>query len=386
MFKHNANAKYTIKYLKGGYNNNNFSLLNVYLDEKGTSVKIQLPNIIKDHHITAKLKATIARDELSLFLALWRKFYNSHRKCRAELNEHFHIYRCQLNFVMFAATSTLGISWQHLIHPNVLVRSFYSVHVQYSVQVRLILHELGIFLPYEDGFSKVKNAYIKGAYYSICDDHGVDANETWMHGDWFYTTDCVVFVHDVKATERSPPDNLTQWIVTQSKGFIKAGIEKISRSVVAYVYLVLSSQIKARSTMASNSAPALDAQKVFKDTFNDLIRGYLSIDPKKYQGVLEHALSKVDFSVGVGVYMLPRNLDLNIWRKEGYNNKILVSNKDMKIGSNMDINRDRKKFVPPEVPKAVISADRHEPVEITIPHSLKMLTKNHNDKKYPLHF
>ena len=58
----------------------------------------------------------------------------------------------------------------------------------------------------------------------------------------------------------------------------------------------------------------------------------------------------------------------------------------MKIGSNMDINRDRKKLTPPDVPKAVISADRHEPVEITIPHNLKMLTKNHIDKKYPLHF
>ena len=92
LFKHNANAKYSIKDLKGVYNNNNFSLLNVYLDEKGTSVKIQLPNIIKGHHIIAKLKARIARDEWSLFLALWRKFYNSHGKYRPELNEYFHIY------------------------------------------------------------------------------------------------------------------------------------------------------------------------------------------------------------------------------------------------------------------------------------------------------
>ena len=83
LFKHNANAKYSIKDLKGVYNNNNFSLLNVYLDEKGISVKIQLPNIIKDHHIVAKW---------SLFLALWRKFYNSHGKYRPELNEYFHIY------------------------------------------------------------------------------------------------------------------------------------------------------------------------------------------------------------------------------------------------------------------------------------------------------
>ena len=85
--------------------------------------------------------------------------------------------------------------------------------------VRLILHELGISLPHEDGFSKVKNAYIKSAYCSICDDYGVDANEIWVYEDWFYTTDYAIFGHEGKATERSPPDNLTQWIIIQSKGF-----------------------------------------------------------------------------------------------------------------------------------------------------------------------
>ena len=94
-----------------------------------------------------------------------------------------------------------------------------------------------------------------------------------------------------------------------------------------------------------------------KDTFNDLIRGDLSIDTKKYQRVLQHAFSKVDYSVGVGIYMLPSNLNLNIGKKERYNNKILVSNTDMKIGSNRDINRDRKKLTPSNVPKTVILAD-----------------------------
>ena len=53
-------------------------------------------------------------------------------------------------------------------------------------------------------------------------------------------------------------------------------------SAMVYVYLVLSSQVKAKSNIAGNSAPAVDAQKVFKDTFNDLIRRDLSIDTKKY--------------------------------------------------------------------------------------------------------
>ena len=161
-FKCNVNAKYSTKDLKGGYNSNNFSLLNVYLDEKGTSVKIQLPNIIKGHHIIAKLKARIARDEWSLFLALWRKFYNSHGKYRPELNQYFYTYQCQLNFAMSCVTSALGISWQHLNNPNLLVRIVYRFHVYFHVQ--LILHELGISLPHEDGFSKVKNAYIKSGY------------------------------------------------------------------------------------------------------------------------------------------------------------------------------------------------------------------------------
>ena len=76
--------------------------------------------------------------------------------------------------------------------------------------------------------------------------------------------------------------------------------------------------------------------------------------------MLEHALSKVDLSVGTDIYMLPSNLNLNIGKTEGYNNKILVSNTDMKIGSNKDINKDHKKLpvTPPDddMPKIVIPA------------------------------
>ena len=143
-----------------------------------------------------------------------------------------------------------------------------------------------------------------------------------MYGDWFYTTDYAIFGHEVKVAERSPPDKLTRWIITQSKGFTKKDIKKISRSVRAYVYLVLTSRIKARSSIVGNSAPAVDAQPVFKGTFKALINEDYStgIDIKRYQGVLEHALSKVDFSVRTEIYMLPSNLNLSIGRTKGYNN------------------------------------------------------------------
>ena len=55
--------------------------------------------------------------------------------------------------------------------------------------------------------ARLKNSYVKSAYYSICDDYGVNLDEKWMHGDWFYMKDYGIFGHEVKATERSPPDN-----------------------------------------------------------------------------------------------------------------------------------------------------------------------------------
>ena len=95
----------------------------------------------------------VGYDEWLLSMALWTKCFNSHGKCKPELSEYFHMYRCQLNVAMFCA---FGISWQHLNYPNLLVSTVYRFHVYFHV--RLILHDLGISLPHEDGFSKVKNA------------------------------------------------------------------------------------------------------------------------------------------------------------------------------------------------------------------------------------
>ena len=96
----------------------------------------------------------------------------------------------------------------------------------------------------------------------------------------------------------------------------------------------------------------------------------------QHQGVLEHALSKVDFSVGMGIDMLSSNLNLSIGKKKRYNNKILVSNTDIKIGSDKDINKNHKKLPLDEL-KMVIPVVRHD---------LKMLTEKHNDEKLAIKF
>lgn len=55
---------------------------------------------------------------------------------------------------------------------------------------------------------------------------------------------------------------------------------------------------------------AVDTQQVFKSAFKALVNEDYSIsaDIDSYQGVLEHALSKVD----TDFYMLPNNLNVNI--------------------------------------------------------------------------
>ena len=63
-------------------------------------------------------------------------------------------------------------------------------------------------------------------------------------------------------------------------------------------------------------------------------------------------------------------------RRRDTTTKILVSNADMKIDSNRYINKDHKKL-PPDVPKAVIPAARHD---------LKTLTEKHNDEKLAITF
>ena len=87
-----------------------------------------------------------------------------------------------------------------------------------------------------------------------------------------------------------------------------------------------------RSNIVGDSATAGNVQQVFKSTFNAMINEdyYIGVDTEEYQSVLEHSMSKANFSVGTDIYMLPSNINLNVRKTAGYNNKILISNRNMK--------------------------------------------------------
>ena len=131
---------------------------------------------------------------------------------------------------------------------------------------------------------------------------------------------------------------MTRSIIEKSVGFTDVGLLKISESARAYAYLILSSQASARSGIVGKTASALTAQSAFLNNFEDIVNRTADIreDIKHYQDTLSYASSKVDYSVGEHLYMLPSDMNLKIRSGTvGYNNKILVSDGKFILGKMM---------------------------------------------------
>ena len=107
---------------------------------------------------------------------------------------------------------------------------------------------------------------------------------------------------------------MTQWIIEKSDGFTDVGLYRISESVRAYAYLILSSQASARSSIVGNTASALTAQSAFLNNFENVVNCRVNIqeDIKHHQDTLSYTSSKVDYSMGENIYMLPSNMNLKI--------------------------------------------------------------------------
>ena len=137
------------------------------------------------------------------------------------------------------------------------------------------------------------------------------------------------------------PDSMTRWIIEKSAGFTDVGLLRISESIKAYAYFILSSQASARSGIVGNTASALTAQSAFLNIFENVVNRRVDIreDIKRYQDTLSYASSKVDYSMGQNIYMLPSDMILKI--RSGtvrYNNKFLVSDEKFSLGKNENVN------------------------------------------------
>ena len=93
---------------------------------------------------------------------------------------------------------------------------------------------------------------------------------------------------------------MTQWIIEKLVGFTDIGLLRISESVRAYAYLILSSLASARSSVAGNMASSLTAQSAFLNNFENVVNRRVDMheDINRYQDALSYASSKVDYCVG----------------------------------------------------------------------------------------
>ena len=246
------------------------------------------------------------------------------------------LWRTQLNFAVWCASSACGDSSAHLNykkHP--MIRSVYRFHVYYHV--RRVLKRLQTPLQHETGFNAADNPYTESEFLKICEDYRVPNDPMRYRDEKFYLT----YQRGVHwPDDYLGPDSMTRWIIETSVDFTDVGLLRISESVRAYAYLILSSQASARSSIIGNSASSLTAQSAFLNNFEDIVNRSVNIqeDVKRYQETLSYASSKVDYSIGEHLYMLPSDVELRIISGTvGYNNKIFVSDGKFNLGKNDEV-------------------------------------------------
>ena len=188
-----------------------------------------------------------------------------------------------------------------------MIRSVYRFHVYYHV--RRILKKLQTPLPHETGFNAADNPYTESEFFKICEDYRVPNDPMKYWGEKFYWTyqRGVHWLDDYLG-----PDSMMRWIIEKSVGFTDVGLLRILESVRAYAFLILSSQVSVRSSIVGNTASALTAQSAFLNNFENIVNRRVNIqeDIKRYQHTLSYASSKVDYSVGESIYMIPGDMNL----------------------------------------------------------------------------
>ena len=193
-------------------------------------------------------------------------------------------------------------------------------------------------MPHKTGFNAADNPYTESEFFKICEDYGIPNDPMRYRDKKFYWT----YQHGIGwPDDYIGPDSMTQWIIEKSVGFTDIGLLRISESVRAYAYLTLSSQASARSGIVGNTASALTAQSAFLNNFENIVnrRANIQEDIKCYQDTLSYASSKVDYSIGESIYLLPSNMELKInTGTVGYNNRILVSDGKFILGKNEKVN------------------------------------------------
>ena len=375
-FKFNQDAKYRVG---GVYEpTHQFSLVHQTITIKPKrSFDVRLPNIWIKYKLPQVKTAEIYDNWIANQMQFWQN---------------------QLNFAIWCATSGCGVSkLDHLRNKDPMIRSVFRFHTYY--QIRRILSEMECPLPSDQSFNEMNNIFNKGAFKRICaefnipSDSGVQADfqadfrqkldpSNGMGAIRYYTVHTTYSHHHMRMKKEKvletggdftveipssgkfgsgpshvykieyieqnfknndPMTSVGSFVLDKSNGFTQAGVAQINDSIRTYVWSIVGAQSQARSSILG-TGKAFDAQKQFLANVEDVINSEVDLPGsiERYQLVLQYARSKVDFVVGLGLYMIPSDMDLYIGTINGYNNLITIASDDLQLGHNDTINEEQQ--------------------------------------------
>jgi hypothetical protein len=230
---------------------------------------------------------------------------------------------------------------------------------------------MSIPLPQDKSWKPLDNGYNRNSYEQICIEFKVDKNTDWRqkksfndglglmynyytHDNYYplpdlqynsskysftKTTTNEVLHIDYIAQGKEVEDIWSTFILDNSEGFTKAGVERINDSIRTNCWAILGSQSQTRTDIIGTGT-AFDAQKQFIANVEDAIQSPVDLPSQitRYQNVLKYARSKVDFVFGTGLYMSPGDMELRIGTIQGYNNEIVIADSTRTLGLNSSVN------------------------------------------------
>ena len=248
----------------------------------------------------------------------------------------FDWWQCQLNFALWCASAGCGVSFEdHLQATDPLLRGLYAFHVYYTT--RCILEELRVALPRDKSHEWYENGYDARAYKRLCTefvvspdtdlwqklDHGcqglrsystyMEPSSAYRHshqaqGLFFHPMDAIRHNRDISRA-------WTTFILDNSNGFTKVGVERLNDSIRTYVWAILGAQSQRRSNIFKTGT-GFDAQKQFLANVEDAIASPVDIPASiaRYQKTLPYASTPPlppppDFVYGIGLYLSPSDMN-----------------------------------------------------------------------------
>ena len=376
----NKNLKYNedAKYRTGGVYEptHQFSLVHqVITIKRGKSFDVRFPNIWLSYELPLVKEAAIYDNWVANQMQFWQN---------------------QLNFAIWCAISGCGVSkLDHLKHKDPMIRSVFRFHTYY--QIRRILNEMKCPLPTHRSWNPLNNGIDMNAFEQLCAEFKISSADfrqkldpsKGMGATKYYTTHTTYSHHHMRMKKEkvletegdydpssggftveisssgkfgSGPSkvykieymeqnfknndlmtSIGSFVLDKSNGFTQAGVSRINDSIRTYVWAILGAQSQARSSILG-TGKAFDAQKQFLANVEDVINSEVDLPSsiERYQSTQQYARSKVDFVVGLGLYMIPSDIDLYIGTIYGYNNLITIATDDLQLGHNDTINEEQQ--------------------------------------------